>query len=139
MKGESAVSRLPSFLLAVAALGCDRPTDNGEVTSQLSWYGVDYAAARARAYRSAEGLRGFFLLAVCTDAAGSEGYCAELEKLLNYYGDSFFSQAVESTTSTIREQIISDLRYLSGWGEHEGTWKEFRVRFPKVSRLVTPR
>ena len=124
-----------SFLI-LFALGCDRRTPHGDVENQVACYGVDYPTALKRAYRSVEGLKGFFLLAGCTDAAGSEGYCADLEKLMAFHGDARFAQAVESTSSAFRSLILSFLVYVSGYGEHEGEWAKFRSRFPGTALLV---
>jgi len=131
-----ALRSLP-FLILVA-LGCDRRTPQRDVEGQIAAYGVNCSKMLSSAYGSVEGLKGFFLLAGCTDAAGSEDYSADVERLPAFYGDARFAQAVESTTSTIRGSIVSHLGYISCYGEHEGEWRKFRSRFPQTSLLVSP-
>jgi len=130
--------RLLPFLILIA-FGCERRSPPHDVESQVAAYGVDYPTALSSAYRSVPGLKGFFLLAGCTDAAGSEGYCSDLEKLLVFYGDARFSDAVASTTSNVCEKIVPFLAYVSAYGEHEGEWRKFRSTFPRTALLVSSR
>lgn len=131
------MNRITSAILLLFAHGCARPTEcNNEAAGQVAYYGVDYAVARADAYRTLKGLRGFFLLSACTDAAGSEGYCDDLEKLLEYHGDALFAKAVTSTTSAVRERIVGNLAYVAGYGESDAVWRKFKFRFPEISGLI---
>src|SRR6185295_4536181 len=97
--------------------------------------GADYHRARALAYRSVEGLKGFFLLSFFTDGAGTEGYCSELEKLLAHHGDAVFAGTVRSTSPALQARLISYLRYVGGWGENDAQWQKFCARAPMLSKL----
>src|SRR5262245_15480594 len=95
-----------AFILLLNSISCNAPSES-ELQGTVASYGFDYDQLKARARSDANGLRGFFLLGLITDAAASEDYCSELGRLLEYWGEERFLEALESTATSPREQVLS--------------------------------
>jgi hypothetical protein len=101
-----------------------------DLVAQAKEHGVDYPAVAARAeHGDRKALRTIFRVTPYTDGSGAESHCAVLRLLLERLGDSRFSCALSTESSSLRTRVVQAIDFDLG--------KPWERQFPATYALGT--